>query len=720
MPLTPIQRRALTLAALCATPALAQETLDQEGETERLSTLVVSATRVEAPVSSIPGSVTVIEGEQLREQINAHSTLGAALGKLVPGLALGSEATSNYGQTLRGRQVAVLIDGIPQNTVRNGARNLNTIDPSAIERVEVIRGATAIYGNGATGGIINIITRRPGDDGLRLHSEVTGSLSLTHPADSLSLRLSQGVSGRQGAWDYLLQGAAEQTGSFFDAEGDRIPPDPYNQGGSADTLSWNVLGKLGLAIDAQQRLELTVDYYDTEQDTEYLSERSVNSLPPRSHKARARPGLVLDEPQGGYNSLLSLDYRHQDLLGSALHAQLYRREYETRFVPFDGRHLASNGNTVFQSRIESESQGGRLEIDTPLLPQRQLSVLWGLDLSREQTQQRLTIFDPQIYEASDGLVFSKIGDKPWTPLIDMTSAALFAQLEWQPDEAWLLRGGARHERIAVDLDDFITPAGDLIRGGDLKFSDTVFNLGAVYYLNDHVDLFAGFSQGYSVPDFGLVLRHAKGGASVETLQLVAQEVDNYELGLRTYWDGIEATLSLFYNESELGTTSGGFGKPPKRAPERVYGVEATLDLTLAQDLRAGGTLSWAEGKYDPLLNGDYVYLDNFRIPPLKLTAYVEHDTRDDWRNRLQLTYSGHRDRFDHADPQWGQREVKSFTTVDWLSELALGQGTLRFGVQNLLNRQYWSREAQQLWSGGNDTYAASRGAVLHIGYSVDW
>ncbi|WP_042723354.1 type I restriction endonuclease, partial [Flavobacterium sp. B17] len=42
---------------------------------------------------------------------------------------------------LRGRQVLVLIDGIPQSTpLRNGARDIRSIDPSVIERIEVING----------------------------------------------------------------------------------------------------------------------------------------------------------------------------------------------------------------------------------------------------------------------------------------------------------------------------------------------------------------------------------------------------------------------------------------------------------------------------------------------------------------------------------------------------------------------------------------------------
>ncbi|MFX7540979.1 TonB-dependent receptor plug domain-containing protein, partial [Acinetobacter baumannii] len=70
------------------------------------------------------------------------------------------------GQTLRGRNLAVLIDGIPQSTTINVRRDLFNIDASAIERIEVLRGPTAIYGDGATGGVINI-TRAPGEGPVR-------------------------------------------------------------------------------------------------------------------------------------------------------------------------------------------------------------------------------------------------------------------------------------------------------------------------------------------------------------------------------------------------------------------------------------------------------------------------------------------------------------------------------------------------------------------------
>ena len=54
-----------------------------------------------------------------------------------------------------------MIDGVPQSTpLRNGSLGIKTLDASAIARIEVIKGATSIYGNGVAGGIINYITKQ--------------------------------------------------------------------------------------------------------------------------------------------------------------------------------------------------------------------------------------------------------------------------------------------------------------------------------------------------------------------------------------------------------------------------------------------------------------------------------------------------------------------------------------------------------------------------------
>jgi len=126
-----------------------------------LQEIVVSATRQPEILDEVPSSVTLLSKKQLQQQLSISSNLSDILGASVPGLGFTTNRTQNLGQTLRGRRVLVMIDGIPQSTpLRDGAKDMRSLDPTVLDRVEVIKGATAIYGNGADGGLINYITKK--------------------------------------------------------------------------------------------------------------------------------------------------------------------------------------------------------------------------------------------------------------------------------------------------------------------------------------------------------------------------------------------------------------------------------------------------------------------------------------------------------------------------------------------------------------------------------
>ena len=93
--------------------------------------------------------------------------MAQVLANLVPSFAPSRQKLTNSGETLRGRKPLYLVDGVPQSTpLRDGGRDGHTLDPAMIERIEVIHGANALQGLGASGGIINIITKRaPRQDG---------------------------------------------------------------------------------------------------------------------------------------------------------------------------------------------------------------------------------------------------------------------------------------------------------------------------------------------------------------------------------------------------------------------------------------------------------------------------------------------------------------------------------------------------------------------------
>ena len=138
----------------------ASKQLESSDKTMKLSPIVVTATRTPKTIAEVAGTVQTIQGEEIAQQAGAGRKVADVLAQLVPSLAPSSGTTSNYGQTMRGRNVLVLIDGVSQTGSRDVARQLNSISPNMIDHIEVVSGATSIYGSGATGGIINIITKR--------------------------------------------------------------------------------------------------------------------------------------------------------------------------------------------------------------------------------------------------------------------------------------------------------------------------------------------------------------------------------------------------------------------------------------------------------------------------------------------------------------------------------------------------------------------------------
>ena len=203
-----MKKAILSAACLGTTMAFAQ--VKDSLQTNNVDEVVMTASRKKENIKEVPSSITVVGEKQIQSQLTVNSDITSILQYTVPSLGTNSGQTSNTGQTLRGRQVLVLIDGIPQSTpLRNGARDLRSIDPSAIERVEVIKGASSIYGNGADGGIINYITKRNKTD--RKISGISQIGFTGQPyGGTLGIRASQLLSGKVNRFDYTLWPMKEQ------------------------------------------------------------------------------------------------------------------------------------------------------------------------------------------------------------------------------------------------------------------------------------------------------------------------------------------------------------------------------------------------------------------------------------------------------------------------------------------------------------------------------
>lgn len=661
----------------------------------RLDPVVVSATRTPTVASQLTRSVTVIEREELARQAQISPNLSTILAQEVPGLSPSTQAASTFGQTLRGRQFLTLIDGVPiTTTLRATFRELNSISVEAIERIEVVRGGSAVYGFGATGGLVNIITRQPEPGTFNARSEVGFGISTEHADDSLVFTTSHQVSGATEDIDYLLSGSFADRDSFFDADGDRIPPGGLGvQGGFPDTHQYDLLGKLGYNFDGDtQRLELTVNYYDLDQDTDFTFGMG-NPAAGMKTPAVDDP-LDANDPQTE-NLVTRLGYEHNDILGSRVEAQVYYTNLEASFGKFPG---------FPRTLTESEKHGARTTIETPFaIGELPVTATYGIDYLHDTTDQgKVRASDPGFF--------------PGVPELEQNALAGFLQLESLVSDWLLLRGGVRHERIDLDVEDVVNAAGRFIEGGELDFDETLANLGAVVFLSDTVELFGSYSQGLSLADIGRVIANAQ--APVQSAEQVAsevQEVDNYEIGVRGIGERYQASLAVFYSESENGTTFNPDLTIVKQ-PEEIWGMEAALDVQAAEQWRLGGTFTWIEGEVD--LDNDGVFeaeLPSTRVPPIKLTAYVAYQPLPWWNTRLQALYSGDRE---PDSMQFGSGEVDSYTLVDFYSSIEAGPGQLTFTVSNLLNNDYFPviSQAQAV----SYAFNAGRGRTVSLGYAIEW
>lgn len=160
--------RAVFAPLLClALPGLAYA---QEAEPEEGEDIVVQATRNGRRVKDEPIRVEVIDREEIEEKLLMTPGNIAMLVSETPGVrvqvtspALGASNVRMQG--LKGRYTQILADGLPLYGGQAPAIGLLQIPPTDLGQVEVIKGASsALYGPAALGGVINLVSRRPGDE----------------------------------------------------------------------------------------------------------------------------------------------------------------------------------------------------------------------------------------------------------------------------------------------------------------------------------------------------------------------------------------------------------------------------------------------------------------------------------------------------------------------------------------------------------------------------
>lgn len=155
--------RSVSLSLLAIAAAIAAE---------ESPTVIVTAERGESDLARTPASVEVVEAADIRDRgyvLNQSDWL-----RELPGVGvIGSNGGIDGGTvrvSLRGVDPsfnAVLLDGIPlaDASSTDGLLNPSVVNPAGTGRIEVLKGAqSGLYGSGAVGGVINILSARPTAD----------------------------------------------------------------------------------------------------------------------------------------------------------------------------------------------------------------------------------------------------------------------------------------------------------------------------------------------------------------------------------------------------------------------------------------------------------------------------------------------------------------------------------------------------------------------------
>ncbi|KHS67223.1 TonB-dependent receptor [Pectobacterium brasiliense] len=688
-------------------PAYAQDDTTKKDETSG-DEMVITASRSNIQQQKAPQVVTVITKEQIEQQMQVTSDSSQILSNLLPSFSPSRQKMSGSGENFRGRAPLVLIDGIPQsNPLRPTYREMHTIDYSMVERIEVIHGANATNGMGATGGVINIITRRPENGSFNQHVNVQTTLPTEKiRGETASYKTTYRVDGREDYLDYLFSIGYENQGLYLDGNNRPVGVD-NTQGDTMDSRSYDLLAKVGYWLDDYQRVQLSVNRYNIRGENNYLSVDGVRRLGIPTTSVRGTP-----PGEAPHNSVWTtgLTYEHHDLAGMKLSAMVFNQRYEALFGAtlsdtFQDTSIAPMDTLYDQSRAISNKYGTKLALTKDDLLDDTLKVTVGFD----------TLYD----KGKQDLYLTK---RTYVPEMEYTNYSPFIQGEYQLLDNVTLHAGVRHEIAKLQVNDYQTLAsnnGVTVQGGSPKFNETLYNAGIVYAATDSLSLFANYSEGFGMPDVGRALRSInRTGVNLKNFDGFKPIVtDNVETGFRFKKDRFDLEASYYQSNAKLGerVVQNGDVFSSQRQRTRIQGVEVTAGYQINEQHKVNASYAHMEGKYDSNSDGklDKKLNGLNNVAPDRVIASWSANWNDKWSSFVQANYAFSRS-FDDAGLAFD-----GYLLMDAAVGYKLPYGRLNVAVANLLDKQYityYSQAAQ-----ANDTrYFSGRGRTVTLGYSIDF
>lgn len=697
---------------------------DDSGATE-LDRLVISAGRAERSVSTVAQSVIVLERDEIEDALRLSNDAADLIARVVPGYAPSNQTISGASETFRGRNVLIMVDGVPRNTpLRDVSRILSMIDLASVERIEVVNGASSLYGAGATGGTINFITRRGETEKPQVTVRTAVKAFGANIGESAAPETTVTVGGKSGNTDYFFSASGDLSRLTYDGHGDEMASDAMlGQGGSDRTGTANLFGVVGYEVD-QRRFEVSVDWTYARQKPDWFTDYTTDTVSPNYNAPYTGKPLV------EYSKYLTAKYIDDSFALGGLEVKAFYNKIlkQSPFTTLSAVNSlvyysgdVSNPTASFnQTALSSDRTGVSVTIDSPIDFLRDGATLtWGLDYAYDETRQQLT--------------------NDWDVISPMSQHSLagFAQAEVPVTDRLRLQGGVRFDQFWLTVDDFTRPAAIQypatslaylypaisVLGGSFDYNSFTFNAGAVLDVNDNLQVTGNFSQGYTITDIGAFTRRAGTNTRAEICDAYGsiaavygcsgtpdytisygdiaprpQLVNTYEGGLRGDWGGIRSTFTAYLSTSEDGVNYDIAANRVSQQKERIWGVEMTGAIDLNEMFTLGGLVSYQEGKYDADQDGTIEsdeYLPNNRIPStFKGLVYLDAAFGNGLTGRGEVEFFSGRDKT--------EQKLDGVALVNLVASKTFDSGNeLSVAVRNVFDTYYV-----------NPTASATRGAQV--------
>ncbi|MEP2736407.1 MAG: TonB-dependent hemoglobin/transferrin/lactoferrin family receptor [Erythrobacter sp.] len=701
-----------TCAILFSAAPAAAEGIATNAEPDK-NTITVTATRAPITVADAPATVTVIDAEQIADELatdirdlvrfepgvtvrRAPARFGAALG--TTGRA-GNEDFNIRG--IGGNRVLIQVDGIrtPQG-FSFGAQSVgrdSSTDIGLVKTIEILRGpASAFYGSDGLAGAVSFTTSDPADL-IADDSNFGGFARAQYSSADQEFAETIAVAGRTGQFSAMLaysrrdfqeldnQGTNDVLGS------NRTTPNP--QDGESNSL----LGKLVWA-QGNHRVRLTGEYQEREVFSEVLSGTgpvffgpfpawNVDSLTALDTTERKRASVdwtwSADEAGSGI-----LDYAHI--------AAYWQDGEDRQFADEDRSPLSATPRpdreriNTFDNRVYGAVADFRSSFTSGKIKN---TISYGGDISFTRQEGLRDGTEPPFGEVFPSRAF---------PVTDFTLGGAFigSAIEFAGGN-FTLYPALRYDFYDLDADpDALLPSFTPSSQNGSQISPKI---GAVLKLGGEVRLFANYAQGFRAPTPSQVNNFfenlAFGYTSAPNPDLEPETSETFEAGVRYNDDNLDLSLTGFvasYDDFVSQEVVSGTGTPFDPSvfqfinldAVNVNGVEAKADYQSDSGFRARFAIAYADG--DVKSPGQAIALLS-TIDPLNAVIGIGYsDPAGTFGGELIGTYNARKEANETDGVCNGTCfRPDEFFILDATAFYRLGDAlTLRAGVFNITDKKY--------------------------------